>query len=138
MSKDQEIRLQNLPSEQKSGQRKYQVNLRSHSAPIQVTLMSRGSDSVPVVLPLPPTDDICLMPTPPSTPASLQRLPLLNSACSTSTTTPLYCSQDSISVDLIDELMSANGEQPNSVDYSFNLDDSEGVSDLFDVQILNY
>ncbi|XP_070412179.1 transcription factor E2F5 isoform X3 [Nothobranchius furzeri] len=184
-----------LPKTQKSGQRKYQVNLRSHSAPIQVTLMSRGSDSVPVVLPLPPTDDICLMPTPPSTPASLQRLPLLNSACSTSTTTPLYCSQDSIcsdhqmvlldldevltaaatsgddeemdchlqpgamleqhqidltdpdlqtmldvgnllklsspgdhveddqegAVDLIDELMSANG-----VDYSFNLDDSEG------------
>lgn len=34
-------------------------------------------------------------------------------------------------VDLIDELMSTD-------DYSFNLDDNEGVCDLFDVQILNY
>ncbi|KAG8014281.1 Transcription factor E2F5 [Nibea albiflora] len=36
-------------------------------------------------------------------------------------------------VDLIDELMSTDG-----IDYSFNLDDNEGVCDLFDVQILNY
>eukprot|EP00064_Thunnus_orientalis_P010566 superscaffoldBa00001446_g10592 len=36
-------------------------------------------------------------------------------------------------VDLIDELMCTDG-----IDYSFNLDDNEGVCDLFDVQILNY
>ncbi|XP_077349087.1 transcription factor E2F5 [Lithobates pipiens] len=49
-----------------------------------------------------------------------------------------------ISGDLIDELMSSDvfpllrlSPTPGD-DYSFNLDDSEGVCDLFDVQILNY
>ncbi|XP_047445616.1 transcription factor E2F5 [Mugil cephalus] len=193
------------------GQKKYQVNLRSHSAPIQVMLINKDSDTaLPVVFPVPPSDDICLMPSPPSTPASLQRFPLSTSACFTSNTTSsssAYCSQDSLcsdhqmvlpehdealtplstppdvqmechiqsvaasleqqqidlagpefqsvldvstllrlsaagdhmkddgggAVDLIDELMSTDG-----IDYSFNLDDNEGVSDLFDVQILNY
>ncbi|KAM9719136.1 transcription factor E2F5 isoform 2-T2 [Menidia menidia] len=194
-----------LPEMGKNGQ-KYQVNLRSHSAPIQVMLINRDSGSrVPVVFPVPPTSDICPMPTPPSTPASLQRFPLLMSACSTSDTTPSFCSQDSVCSDhqmvlpdhdemltpsstpgdfhidchsqpavleqhhmdlvgsefqsvldvnsllklsaagehmkddregdddLIEELMSADG-----IDYSFNLDDNEGVCDLFDVQILNF
>ncbi|XP_034410481.1 transcription factor E2F5 isoform X2 [Cyclopterus lumpus] len=192
-----------LPETGQSGQKKYQVNLRSHSAPIQVMLINRDSDStIPVVFSVPPTDDICPMPTPPSTPASLHRFPFSTSVYST----PSYCSQDSLSsdhqmvlpeldevltpsstppdvqmecrsqsaavleqqqmdlagqefqsgldvssllklnvagdhmkddregaVDLIDELMSTNG-----IDYSFNLDDNEGVCDLFDVQILNY
>uniref|UniRef100_A0A8C3AMD6 E2F transcription factor 5 n=1 Tax=Cyclopterus lumpus TaxID=8103 RepID=A0A8C3AMD6_CYCLU len=113
-----------LPETGQSGQKKYQVNLRSHSAPIQVMLINRDSDStIPVVFSVPPTDDICPMPTPPSTPASLHRFPFSTSVYST----PSY------SVDLIDELMSTNG-----IDYSFNLDDNEGVCDLFDVQILNY
>ncbi|MEQ2205552.1 hypothetical protein XENOCAPTIV_002885, partial [Xenoophorus captivus] len=53
---------------------------------------------VPVVFPVPPTDDICLMPTPPSTPASLQKFPLLNCAATISNSTSC-CSQDSISSD---------------------------------------
>ncbi|XP_041660243.1 transcription factor E2F5-like isoform X2 [Cheilinus undulatus] len=195
-----------LPEMGQRGQKKYQVNLRSHSAPIQVMLINRDSDSlVPVVFCVPPTDDICQMPTPPSTPASLQRFPLSSSQYSTSNTTSSFCSQDSLcsdhqmvlpeneqvltpsssppdlqmechsqsaavleqpqmdlsdpdfqselevssllklnsggdhmkddreAVDLIDELMSTDG-----LYYSFNLDDNEGVSDLFDVQILNY
>ncbi|XP_022072927.1 transcription factor E2F5 [Acanthochromis polyacanthus] len=187
-----------LPEMGQAGQKKYQVNLRSYSAPIQVMLINRDSDStIPVVFPVPPTDNICPMPTPPSTPASLQRFPLSMSASSTSNTTTSFCSQDSLcsdhqvvlpedklltpsctppdvqmechsqqmdlagpefqsmldvssllklsaagdhmrnvregAVDLIDELMSTDG-----IDYSFNLDDSEGVCDLFDMQILNY
>ncbi|XP_042284599.1 transcription factor E2F5 isoform X2 [Thunnus maccoyii] len=196
-----------LPEMGQSGQKKYQVNLRSQSAPIQVMLINRDSDStIPVVFPVPPTDDICPMPTPPSTPASLQRFPLSTSVYSTSNTTSSFCSQDSLcsdhqmvlpehddvltpsstppdiqmvchtqpapvleqqqmhlaghefqsvldmstllklnsagdhmkddregAVDLIDELMCTDG-----IDYSFNLDDNEGVCDLFDVQILNY
>uniref|UniRef100_A0A3P8PK17 E2F/DP family winged-helix DNA-binding domain-containing protein n=1 Tax=Astatotilapia calliptera TaxID=8154 RepID=A0A3P8PK17_ASTCA len=194
-----------LPEMGQSGQKKYQVNLRSHSAPIQVMLINRDSDSrVPVVFSVPPTDDICQMPTPPSTPASLQRFPLSVSTSNTNTTS--CCSQESFcsdhqmvlpehddvltpsatppdvqmvyhgrpvmgleqqemdlvdqefqsvldvssllklsatgdhmkdnregAVDLIEELMSTDG-----IDYSFNLDDNEGVCDLFDVQILNY
>uniref|UniRef100_A0A3B5AYF3 E2F transcription factor 5 n=1 Tax=Stegastes partitus TaxID=144197 RepID=A0A3B5AYF3_9TELE len=121
-----------LPEMGQAGQKKYQVNLRSCSAPIQVMLINRDSDStIPVVFPVPPTDNICPMPAPPRTPASLQRCPLSVSASSTFNTTTSYCSQDSLSVDLIDELMSTD-------DYSFNLDDNEGVCDLFDMQILNY
>ncbi|KAF0046768.1 hypothetical protein F2P81_000401 [Scophthalmus maximus] len=201
---------QEMLEQGQSGQKKYQMNLRSHSAPIQVMLINKDTHStIPVVFSVPPTDDICLMPTPPSTPASLQRFPLSTSMYSTSntTTSSSYCSQDSLcsdhqmvlpehdemltpsstppdlhmgldecqpaamleqqqmdltdpefqsvldvssllklnaaedhmrddregAVDLIDELMSADG-----IDYSFNLDDNEGVCDLFDVQILNY
>uniref|UniRef100_A0A3Q3X7K4 E2F transcription factor CC-MB domain-containing protein n=1 Tax=Mola mola TaxID=94237 RepID=A0A3Q3X7K4_MOLML len=117
-----------LPEMGQSGQKKYQVNLRSHSAPIQVMLINRDSDSsIPLVFSVPPTDNIC--PTPPSTPARLQRFPLWTSVLSTSNAT----SSSHFTVDLIDELMSADG-----MDYSFNLDDNEGVCDLFDVQILNY
>ncbi|MEQ2223955.1 hypothetical protein ILYODFUR_002470 [Ilyodon furcidens] len=62
-------------------------------------LINRDSSSrVPVVFPVPPTDDICLMPTPPSTPASLQKFPLLNCAATISNSTSC-CSQDSISSD---------------------------------------
>ncbi|OCT74857.1 transcription factor E2F5 [Xenopus laevis] len=48
-----------------------------------------------------------------------------------------------ISGDLIDELMSSDvfpllRLSPTPDDYNFNLDDNEGVCDLFDVQILNY
>uniref|UniRef100_A0A8C6WN92 E2F transcription factor 5 n=1 Tax=Neogobius melanostomus TaxID=47308 RepID=A0A8C6WN92_9GOBI len=191
-----------LPEMSHNGQKRYQVNLRSQSAPIQVMLINRDSDgSAPVVFSVPPTDEICHMPTPPNTPASLQRFPFSSSQASSS-----YCSQDSFcsdhqmaltdheevltpsstppdlhmechsdgalslpqdhmdlmgpefqpvmdmsnllklsgaadhlrderaaAVDLIEELMSADG-----MDYSFNLDEHEGVCDLFDVQILNY
>ncbi|KAM9789107.1 transcription factor E2F5 [Neosynchiropus ocellatus] len=198
-----------LPEMGQSGQKKYQVNLRSCSAPIQVTFISRDSSSVtPVAFSVPPSDEICPMPSPPSTPASLQRIPLSTSMYSNSSA---YCSQDSFcsdqqmelpdqdaltlspaspvlhtggspvdpcftqtqsvfeqqqmdlngpdfhsvldmssllkantcgdhmredrdeAVDLIDELMSSDG-----LDYSFNLEENEGVCDLFDVQILNY
>ncbi|XP_070604094.1 transcription factor E2F5 [Erythrolamprus reginae] len=49
-----------------------------------------------------------------------------------------------ISDDIIDELMSSDVfpllrlSPTHGDDYSFNLDDNEGVCDLFDVQILNY
>lgn len=60
-----------------NGQKKYQVNLRSHSAPIQVMLINRETScSKPVVVSVPPIDDISSMPTPPSTPAGLQRFPI--------------------------------------------------------------
>ncbi|KAM7405542.1 hypothetical protein PAMP_012801 [Pampus punctatissimus] len=83
-----------------SGQNKYQVNLRSQSATIQVMFIDRDSDSaIPVVFSVPPTDDISPMPTLPSTPASLQRFPLSTSVYSTSNTTSSYCSQDSFCSD---------------------------------------
>lgn len=74
------------------------MNLRSHSAPIQVLLINRDSaSSVPVVFSVPPTEFIC--PTPPSTPASLQRLPLSLCGHSTSTSSSSNWSQDSLCSD---------------------------------------
>uniref|UniRef100_A0A3P8U475 E2F transcription factor 5 n=1 Tax=Amphiprion percula TaxID=161767 RepID=A0A3P8U475_AMPPE len=128
-----------LPELGQAGQKRYQVNLRSYSAPIQVMLINRDSDStIPVVFPVPPADNICPMPTPPSTPASLQRFPLSVSASSTSNTTSSYCSQDSLCSDHQVVLPEDKLLTPSCIDYSFNLDNSEGVCDLFDMQILNY
>nr|XP_057925138.1 transcription factor E2F5 [Doryrhamphus excisus] len=44
---------------QKTGQRNYQVNLRSNAAPIKVLLINRDSDrTAPVVFTVPPTDEL--------------------------------------------------------------------------------
>ncbi|KAI4872481.1 hypothetical protein NFI96_017472 [Prochilodus magdalenae] len=189
-----------------NGQKRYQVNLRSESAPIQVILINREtSSSKPIVFSVPPPDDVYAMPTPPSTPAGLQRYPVSSSEpCTPHQLTPsstppdvhMECHADSPAshcllmqeslvgtetvvqshgalggqdmqsmldmgsllrlntdqikeeregvADLIDELMSSDvfpllRLSPNpGVDYNFNLDDNEGVCDLFDVHILNY
>lgn len=89
-------------SQKQSGQKRYQVNLRSQSAPIQVMLINRASDSsVPVVFCVPPTDGVC--PTPPSNPYSLQSFPNLSPTYSipnTSTSSSsCYSSQGSFSSD---------------------------------------
>ncbi|KAL1280457.1 hypothetical protein QQF64_015057 [Cirrhinus molitorella] len=193
-----------VPEMGHNGQKKYQVNLRSHSAPIQVMLINRETScSKPVVVPVPPVDDISAMPTPPSTPAGLQRFPISSAELcnlkhrplkspaaehqltpsSTSPDMNMECNSESpvsqcllmqgslggpeeqqremggqdlqsmleemrderegVS-NLIDEWMSSDvfpllRLSPNpGVDYNFNLDDNEGVCDLFDVQILNY
>lgn len=91
-------------SQKQSGQKRYQVNLRSQSAPIQVMLINRDSDSsVPVVFCVPPTDGVC--PTPPSNPYSLQSFPNLSPTYSipntstSSSSSSCYSSQGSFSSD---------------------------------------
>uniref|UniRef100_A0A3B4FMC6 E2F transcription factor 5 n=1 Tax=Pundamilia nyererei TaxID=303518 RepID=A0A3B4FMC6_9CICH len=125
-----------LPEMGQSGQKKYQVNLRSHSAPIQVVLINRDSDSrVPVVFSVPPTDDICQMPTPPNMLQMVQNSERLTPQWNRNMFLIFFVG----AVDLIEELMSTDGKHHSTcIDYSFNLDDNEGVCDLFDVQILNY
>ncbi|KAJ8011335.1 hypothetical protein DPEC_G00057070 [Dallia pectoralis] len=208
-----------VPETGQRGQKRYQVNLRSMSAPIQVMLINKDSGaSQPVVFCVPPPEDLTSMPTPPTTPAALQKFPLASAPgpvtrnafdhqmatlrqCDEDLTPsstppdlqmecqpPLTMTQSSIGTalqqpqgilggnlgpdlqsmldmgsllkltntgdqmkeekegvaDLIDELMSSDvfpllRLSPNAgVDYNFNLDDNEGVCDLFDVQILNY
>lgn len=69
-------------SQSQKGQKRYQVNLRSHSTPIHVLLINRETcSSRPVVFSVPPPDDICAMPTPPSTPANLQKYPITTESC---------------------------------------------------------
>ncbi|KAK7944707.1 hypothetical protein WMY93_000435 [Mugilogobius chulae] len=203
------------------GQKRYQVNLRSHSAPIQVMLINRDSDSsAPVVFSVPPRtscrfplssssfssqpsfsycsqDSLCSdhqmaltdhdeVLTPSSTPPDLhmechsdaavsltqqhqQHMDLVGpefqpvmdmsnllklsgatdhlkdertgvtghkrsaQSNNVSLVIVLTCVCSAEAENFIEELMSSDG-----MDYSFNLDEHEGVCDLFDVQILNY
>uniref|UniRef100_A0A8C4T6K1 Transcription factor E2F5-like n=1 Tax=Erpetoichthys calabaricus TaxID=27687 RepID=A0A8C4T6K1_ERPCA len=139
-----------VPEMGQNGQKKYQVNLRSQSGPIQVLLINKESgSSKPVVFAVPPPDDLMVIPTPPSTPATPQKSPpLQHHPDQNDPTVPLAVTEDfksgPVVADLIEELMSSDVfpllrlSPPPGVDYSFNLDDNEGICDLFDVQILNY
>ncbi|XP_069076526.1 transcription factor E2F5 isoform X1 [Pleurodeles waltl] len=203
-----------IPEMGQSGQKKYQINLKSRSGPIHVLLINKEcSSSKPVVFPVPPPDDLTQTATPvtpqrpvasPQTPTQtkqeIQCAPVAESSSGkdcrvqqiktasppspsipepatysslpedeTQTTTTIDSYQPlipldvhnvlkpnqydvgkmdesggNISSDIIDELMSSDvfpllrlSPTPGD-DYSFNLDDNEGICDLFDVQILNY
>lgn len=52
-----------------NGQKKYQINLKSHLGPIHVLLINKeSSSSQPVVFPVPPPDDLTQPSSQPSTP----------------------------------------------------------------------
>uniref|UniRef100_A0A8C0AD74 E2F/DP family winged-helix DNA-binding domain-containing protein n=1 Tax=Bos mutus grunniens TaxID=30521 RepID=A0A8C0AD74_BOSMU len=139
-----------------NGQKKYQINLKSHSGPIHVLLINKeSSSSKPVVFPVPPSDDLAQPPSQPPTPvpphkpsSAVQSLPEppVSERSQPLQHTPAtdLSSAGSISGDIIDELMSSDVfpllrlSPTPADDYNFNLDDNEGVCDLFDVQILNY
>ncbi|XP_006880572.1 PREDICTED: transcription factor E2F5 [Elephantulus edwardii] len=145
-----------IPEMGHNGQKKYQINLKSHAGPIHVLLINKeSSSSKPVVFPVHPPDNTFLPSTQPSTPATPQkpstptqdlpehhvseRSPPLQQITATD-----LSSSGSFSGDIIDELMSSDVfpllrlSPTPADDYNFNLDDNEGVCDLFDVQILNY
>ncbi|NXO29695.1 E2F5 factor, partial [Cisticola juncidis] len=143
------------PEKGQNGQKKYQINLKSSSGPIHVLLINKeSSSSKPTVLPVPPPDDLAQPPSQPAAPA----IPLKPAAAppnppeqhepNQGQELPQIAVADTpsgnISGDIIDELMSSDvfpllrlSPTPGD-DYNFNLDDNEGVCDLFDVQILNY
>ena len=72
-----------IPEMGQNGQKKYQINLKSHSGPIHVLLINKeSSSSKPVVFPVPPPDDLAQPPSqrptpvPPHKPSSaVQSLP---------------------------------------------------------------
>uniref|UniRef100_H0W9U2 E2F transcription factor 5 n=1 Tax=Cavia porcellus TaxID=10141 RepID=H0W9U2_CAVPO len=139
-----------------NGQKKYQINLKSHSGPIHVLLINKeSSSSKPVVFPVPPPDDLTQPSSQSSTPVTPQKPSMLpqnppeqhvseRSQNLQQIPTTEIGSAGSISGDIIDELMSSDVfpllrlSPTPADDYNFNLDDNEGVCDLFDVQILNY
>ncbi|NWH72179.1 E2F5 factor, partial [Piaya cayana] len=142
-----------IPEMGQNGQKKYQINLKSSSGPIHVLLINKeSSSSKPMVFPVPPPDDLA---QPPSQPAALAT-PLKPAAGRQNSpehdlnqeevpqTSVADTPSGNIGGDIIDELMSSDvfpllrlSPTPGD-DYNFNLDDNEGVCDLFDVQILNY
>ncbi|NWI56533.1 E2F5 factor, partial [Calyptomena viridis] len=142
------------PEMGQNGQKKYQINLKSSSGPIHVLLINKeSSSSKPMVFPVPPPDDLAQPPSQPAAPAtplkpatSPQNPPEhdLNRGQEPLQTPVVEAPSGNISGDIIDELMSSDvfpllrlSPTPGD-DYNFNLDDNEGVCDLFDVQILNY
>uniref|UniRef100_A0A7N9IFD6 E2F transcription factor 5 n=2 Tax=Cercopithecinae TaxID=9528 RepID=A0A7N9IFD6_MACFA len=145
-----------IPEMGQNGQKKYQINLKSHSGPIHVLLINKeSSSSKPVVFPVPPPDDLTqpssqsLTPvTPQKSSMATENLPEQHvserSQTLQQTSATEISSAGSISGDIIDELMSSDVfpllrlSPTPADDYNFNLDDNEGVCDLFDVQILNY
>ncbi|XP_061198994.1 transcription factor E2F5 isoform X2 [Neopsephotus bourkii] len=143
-----------IPEMGQNGQKKYQINLKSSSGPIHVLLINKESSfSKPMVFPVPPPDDLAQPSSPPEAPAA----PLKPAAAPENPPeqhdlnqaqelpeTSVVDTPSGIGGDLIDELMSSDvfpllrlSPTPGD-DYNFNLDDNEGVCDLFDVQILNY
>ncbi|KAM8967353.1 transcription factor E2F5 [Pelodytes ibericus] len=133
-----------IPEMGKQGRKKYQISLKSNSGPINVLLINKeSSSSKPVAFPVPPPDDI----TKPQsmTARSASKKETLEKTNAVQDSIPAQVTATSeICGDLIDELMSSDvfpllrlSPTPED-DYSFNLDDTEGVCDLFDVQILNY
>ncbi|KAM6170779.1 transcription factor E2F5 isoform 1-T1 [Erethizon dorsatum] len=145
-----------IPEMGQNGQKKYQINLKSHSGPIHVLLINKeSSSSKPVVFPVPPPDDLTQPSSQSSTPVTPQKSSMLaqnppeQPVSERSQNLPQIpateiASAGSISGDIIDELMSSDVfpllrlSPTPADDYNFNLDDNEGVCDLFDVQILNY
>ncbi|XP_010643620.1 transcription factor E2F5 [Fukomys damarensis] len=145
-----------IPEMGQNGQKKYQINLKSHSGPIHVLLINKeSSSSKPVVFPVPPPDDLTQPSSQSSTPVTPQKSSMLaqnppeqhiseRSQNLQQIPATEIASAGSISGDIIDELMSSDVfpllrlSPTPADDYNFNLDDNEGVCDLFDVQILNY
>ncbi|XP_075827661.1 transcription factor E2F5 isoform X1 [Microtus pennsylvanicus] len=144
-----------IPEMGQNGQKKYQINLKSHSGPIHVLLINKeSSSSKPVVFPVPPPDDLTQSSsqsstsgTPQKSTVAAQNLPeqqVSERSQSFQQIPATEISSGSISGDIIDELMSSDVfpllrlSPTPADDYNFNLDDNEGVCDLFDVQILNY
>lgn len=145
-----------IPEMGQNGQKKYQINLKSHSGPIHVLLINKESNSSkPVVFPIPPPDDLTQPSSQSSTPVTPQKSTVAaqhppeqpaseRSQSLQQTPATDIASVGSISGDIIDELMSSDVfpllrlSPTPADDYNFNLDDNEGVCDLFDVQILNY
>ncbi|XP_058524753.1 transcription factor E2F5 isoform X2 [Ochotona princeps] len=145
-----------IPEMGQNGQKKYQINLKSHSGPIHVLLINKeSSSSKPVVFPIPPPDDLTQPSsqssstpvTPQKPPGAAQHVPeqpASERSPHLQQTPATDIPSGSISGDIIDELMSSDVfpllrlSPTPADDYNFNLDDNEGVCDLFDVQILNY
>ena len=106
------------------GKQKYQVHLRSTSGPISVLLVNKDSTYPPVVLPVPPpasaeTNQV---------PDNPDMLPLNGSGTEHGFLDELGFS------DTFEPFLSLS-PLPTDQEYCFNLDESEGACDLFDIQL---
>ncbi|XP_068168639.1 transcription factor E2F4 isoform X2 [Antennarius striatus] len=163
-----------IPESVLNGQRKYQIRLKSSAGPIEVLLVNKDPSSAsPVVLPVPPPDDVLQSlpaPTPtshaPTAASQLSKAALTTSANPVPATSTVVSNQTAsvtvldfpkelsdmfdptkeiMSGDLLEDLMSSEvfspllrlSPPPSDHDYIYNLDETEGLCDLFDIPILN-
>ncbi|XP_075704156.1 transcription factor E2F4 isoform X3 [Rhinoderma darwinii] len=144
-----------------NGQKKFQIHLKSSTGPIEVLLVNKDTSSAPpVVVPVPPPDDLVQAPpavtgAPGPSPPSPQEETESRSRAPAGASPPALLDLPSdiselfdptkgcITSDLLEELMSSEvfapllrlSPPPGDHDYVYNLDESEGVCDLFDVPI---
>ncbi|MEJ1288368.1 E2F transcription factor 5 [Cricetulus griseus] len=111
-----------IPEMGQNGQKKYHINLKSHSGPIHVLLINKeSSSSKPVVFPVPPPDDLTqpssqslTSVTPQKSTMAAQNLPeqqVSERSQNFQQTPATEISSGSISGDIIDELMSSDGQE---------------------------
>ena len=104
------------------GKKKYQVHLRSTSGPISVLLVNKDSSYPPVALPVPP-------------PPSNEKVEINNSQDMLSLNASSQGLLDDFGFsDTFEPFLSLSPLPPDQ-DYSFNLDESEGACDLFDIHL---
>ncbi|KAF1392911.1 hypothetical protein PFLUV_G00032940 [Perca fluviatilis] len=173
-----------IPKAVQNSPAKYQIHLKSINGPIDVVLLNKLSvSSVPVVLPVPPPEELLrnakpAMYTSVETESSIapcqasantkpgtksrrtdteDMRQLLRSSCMKAQRTDaseylakelrdlLHPNNEVMKADLITKLMSSEvfspllrlSPPPSEREYVYNLDETEGLSDLFDIPVLN-
>uniref|UniRef100_A0A665T6P6 E2F transcription factor CC-MB domain-containing protein n=1 Tax=Echeneis naucrates TaxID=173247 RepID=A0A665T6P6_ECHNA len=128
-----------IPKAVQNSPAKYQIHLKSVSGPIDVLLLNKNTESsVAVVLPVPPPEEIFEN-------AKLAMSALNATADAKQCTKSQQTSMKDIA-DLITRLMTSEvfspllrlSPPPSENEYLCNLDESEGLSDLFDVPVCNF
>jgi len=107
--------------ETSDGKKKYQVHLRSTTGPISVLLVNKDSSCPPVALPVPPP-----------TSNENDEIPKVQDNMLPSTTSNHKLLDDFGFSDNFEPFLSLS-PLPADQDYCFNLDESEGACDLFDI-----
>ncbi|TDH17126.1 hypothetical protein EPR50_G00005080 [Perca flavescens] len=173
-----------IPKAVQNSPAKYQIHLKSINGPIDVVLLNKLSvSSVPVVLPVPPPEELLrnakpamytsvetessiapcqasanTKPGPKSRRTDTEDMrQLLRSSCMKAQRTDaseylakelrdlLHPNNEVMKADLITKLMSSEvfspllrlSPPPSEREYVYNLDETEGLSDLFDIPVLN-
>lgn len=141
---------------------RYQIHLKSINGPIDIVLLNKESiSSVPVVLPVPPSEEI--LRDAKSAMSASDETERSVTPCQASADTKhrarscelrdlskelkelLKPAKEITSADLITELMASEvfspllrlSPPPSECEYVYNLDESEGLCDLFDIPVLN-
>uniref|UniRef100_A0A3B3RHC9 E2F transcription factor 4 n=1 Tax=Paramormyrops kingsleyae TaxID=1676925 RepID=A0A3B3RHC9_9TELE len=141
-----------IPETVSNRQKKYQIHLKSAMSPIEVLLVNKNlPGSTPVVLPVPPPEDMlqgsAVPPattpkqTPPSAgpgaPQTADGTRRRRSTVSPTSAPGVGASEPASGGDLVFSPLLRLSPPPGDHDYIYNLDESEGLCDLFDIPILN-